>query len=231
MQSTSSRLAVAQPCVGCASAQPGGRIGVGAIEAAGGIQACGVEHRRAAGHRFGEDVTAGTACRRTASSAAQVPVSFAASAKLTPTWNTCGFGLEHRGQAGDEILGCEEPPALAEVQPVTVRRSGRGSARAGRRRVCRVSAGELEESVAIQQFARSSAERPAARTRNRPTRGRSAQQCRNEFSVCSVRARSGPAIRLTVTSASRASPEASCRASVRGTPTPPRSSPAPKSRG
>ena len=49
----------AQPGGGRPPLEFGDRVGVGALDTAGPIQACGVEHRRAAGHRIGEDVAAG----------------------------------------------------------------------------------------------------------------------------------------------------------------------------
>jgi hypothetical protein len=56
-----------------------------------------------------------------------------------------GFGVEHRDEAGDEILGGEKPPALPQMQPV-----------ASADVVAQVSAGgvigKLEERVCLLQY-------------------------------------------------------------------------------
>ena len=165
------------------------------------IQACGVEHRRAAGHRIGQDVAAGVGCPAYrllgGAGAGQLARVGEVDADLEYLW----FGFEHRGEAGDEVLGGKEPPALAQVQPepsvdlsAELRELGGGPRRGGM--------DEFEESVALSSIARSGADRPVSTTRKRPTRDASRQQFRNEFMVCSVVWRSGPATRLTVISAS-----------------------------
>ena len=189
-----------------AARRPSSAIGSGSVPShtAGLIQACGVEHRRAAGHHIGEDVAAGIGCAAHRllgrAGAGELDRIGEVDAHLEHLW----FGVEHRGQAGDEILGGKKPPALAQMQPepsadllADLRKLGAGP-------VGGAGIGRIRETRSARcSVARSWADRPASTTRKRPTRDTSVQQCRNEFSVCSVAARSGPATRLTVTSASR----------------------------
>ena len=108
--------------------------------------------------------------------------------KLIPTWNTCGSASSTAVRRVMKFSGAKNR------QPWPRCSQNRASIWS---RMCASwapgpSAGpgwsELEEPVALAQaVARSWADRPASTTRKRPTRDTSRQQCRNEFSVCSVR--------------------------------------------
>ena len=130
----------------------GGRIGVAVPRTAGSIQACGVEHRRAGGHHIGEQVAAGVGCPAHrllgGAGAGQLDRIVEVDAHLKHLW----FGVEHRAQAGDVVLGGEKPPARAQVQPepsvdlrAQLRELGGGL-------VAGSAAGELEETVAFPQL-------------------------------------------------------------------------------
>ena len=172
------------------------------LHTGGSIQACGVEHRRAAGRRLGQEVAAGVGCP------AYRLLGGAGAGQLDRVGDVdahlkhLGFGVEHRGEAGDEVLGGEKPPAFAQVQPepsvdlsAQLRQLGAGP-------VAGSATGELEKPVTLLQLRAVGADRPASSTRKRPTRDTSRQQVKNELRVCSVVWRSGPATRLTITSAS-----------------------------
>ena len=57
--------------------------------------------------------------RRTTCSGAQLAGHFGRVGVVDADLDHLWFGFEHRGEAGDQVLGCEEPPVLAQVQPVS----------------------------------------------------------------------------------------------------------------
>ncbi|MDT7762045.1 MAG: hypothetical protein QOC63_1465 [Mycobacterium sp.] len=65
--------------------------------------------------------------------------------------NDLGVRAQDGGQAGDESIGCEEPPAFAEVQPESSADLGAETGTLGGGRVRRCGVGEFQESVALKQ--------------------------------------------------------------------------------
>jgi hypothetical protein len=100
-----------------ASREFGDRVWVGGVYAAGLVQSHGFEHRWAACHYVGEQVAASIGGPTTIWSAAVVPVSLTASAKLMPTWNTCGSVSRTAVSRVMKFSGAKKPPALAQMQP------------------------------------------------------------------------------------------------------------------
>ena len=106
---------------------------------------CGVDHGWAVGCLVGEDVAAGVggAARGVfgCAGAGECGGVGEVDADLEYLW----FGVQDGGQAGDEVFGCEESSAFAEVQPesfvdLVADLSELGSGRA-----------DVEESVALAQ--------------------------------------------------------------------------------
>ena len=80
-----------------------------------------------------------------------MPVSLAASPIVDADLEHLWFGVEHRAQAGDVVLGGKKPPALAQMQPepsadllAELRELGAGP-------VAGAAIDELEEPVALPQ--------------------------------------------------------------------------------
>ncbi len=103
------------------------------------------------GHRLGQQVAAGVGCSAYrllgGAGAGEFDRVGEVDAHLKYLW----FGVEHRGQAGDEVVGGEKPPAFAQVQPepsvdlnAELRQLGGGL-------VAGDANGELEKSVALLQ--------------------------------------------------------------------------------
>jgi hypothetical protein len=82
------------------------------------MQSCGVEHRRASGHRLGQHVAAGIG--RSAHrvfgcvDAGELGRVGEADSYLEHLW----FGVEHRDEAGDQIIRGKKLPAVVQMQPV-----------------------------------------------------------------------------------------------------------------
>ena len=118
MQSTSSRrrsVARRRPRFA-----PSSVIGSGSVASytAGLMQLCGVEHRRASGHRLGQHVAAGigrSAHRLFGCADAGEPDRVG---EVDPYLEHLCFGLEHRDEAGCQIFGGKKLPAVPQMQPI-----------------------------------------------------------------------------------------------------------------
>jgi hypothetical protein len=116
MQSTSSSATVCSPAA--LRAEFGDRVRVGAAYTARLMQLCGVEYRRASGHRRGQQGAAGiarSAHRLFGCADAGEPDRVC---EVDPYLGHLRFGLEHRDEAGCQIFGGKKLPAVRQIQPI-----------------------------------------------------------------------------------------------------------------
>jgi hypothetical protein len=117
----------AEHFVEAGGAQPGaggrspasGWIGVAVVRTDGAVQACGVEHRRAGGRRFGQQVAAGVGCPAYRLLGGAGAGQFDRVGDVDAHLKHLGFGVEYRGEAGDAELA-KIPTTNAQYQAKTV---------------------------------------------------------------------------------------------------------------